>query len=338
MTRTAHTVQLIRHRTGREPAASLTASATVELTEPGSGEVLVRTTHLQLTAVLADLMREDPKLPMYGFQLGAPMWAPAIGVVVESHNPDLPVGTVVQHRSGWQDLAVLPVGQAYPVDSSLPSPCYALNQGVTAYHGMVDIADVQLGDIVFVSGAAGGVGSMAGQVAKALGAERVIGSAGGPGKAAYLVDELGYDVGIDYRAGDLAGQLRKAAPEGVDVFFDLVGGAAFEAAVDVAAPGARFALCGAVSGQLDDSAGAHPRLDVMQAIVKELVIRPFCTRHTAEQLGAWSERYSRWLAEGKVVYPHTTVKARLDQSAAILDRLLAGEYRGNVLVELKDNS
>lgn len=333
MTITAHMIQLTRHRVGREPASGLTAAVAVELAEPGSGAVLVRNTHLQLTAVMADLMRSEPELPMPGYELGAPLWAPAIGVVVDSHNPDLPTGAVVHHRSGWQDFAVLPAGQAFPVDPDLPEPKYALNQGVTAYHGMVDIADVQLGDIVFVSGAAGGVGSMAGQIAKALGAERVIGSAGGPEKAAYLVDYLGYDVGIDYRTGDFAGQLHKAAPEGIDVFFDLVGGEAFEAAVDAAAPSARLALCGAVSGQLDDGDGAHPRLNIMRAIVKELVIRPFSTRHSPDQIRAWNEHYACWLAEGKIVYPHTTVPASLDGSAAVLDGLLAGDYRGTVLVE-----
>ncbi|MGI5126887.1 zinc-binding dehydrogenase [Pseudonocardia sp. CA-107938] len=334
MTTKTNRVTLTQHRKGTEPTTTLTSVDEVELPEPGAGEVLVRTTWLQLPAVLADLMRPDPGLPMPGFEIGATVGGPAIGTVVASNADDLPVGTAVVHRLGWQDLVVASAAEVFPVHPGLPEPQYALNQGTTAYHGLVDIAEVGPGDVVFVSGAAGGVGSMAGQIAKALGA-RVIGSAGGPAKCAYLVDELGFDVAIDYRAGDLAEQLRAAAPDGITVFFDTVGGDAFEAAVKAAAHGARFALCGALAGQLDDSEGAHPRLDIMTAIVKELVIRPFSTLHTPEQIIAWNTHYGQWLAEGRIVYPATIVDGGIADAPAVLDGMLAGAYRGNVLIRVQ---
>ncbi|WP_279579789.1 zinc-binding dehydrogenase [Fodinicola feengrottensis] len=157
-------------------------------------------------------MRQDPGLPMPGYQLREAPWGPAVGTVVESRDPALPVGTEVVHRAGWQEYAVLTSAQAYPVDKALPAAYYALNQGVTAYHGIVDIAEVKPGDVVFVSGAAGGVGSLAGQIAKAVGARaKVIGSAGSAAKVDYLTGELGFDAAINYRDGDLLGQLRAAA-------------------------------------------------------------------------------------------------------------------------------
>lgn len=335
MTTTSRRVVLAQHRTGTEPAAKLVRLDETAVPDPEPGEALIRTTHLQVTAVMADLMREEPDLPMPGYAVDQPLWGGAVGVVVAAGEGGLPVGTAVAHRKGWQEYVVAGQWDAFPVDPSLPQPYYALNQGVTAYHGIVDVAKVREGDVVFVSGAAGGVGSMAGQIAKLSGAKKVIGSAGSAAKLAYLTDTLGFDAAINYRDGDLEARLRAEAPDGIDVFFDTVGGAQFEAAVQVGAHGGRFALCGALSGQLDDSEGAHPRLDIMTAINKELVFLPFSTMHTPEQLQAWHSHYGPWLADGSLVYPHTLVTGGLDVAAATLDELLAGVHRGAVIVQVQ---
>jgi len=298
------------------------------------GEVRVRNDFLQITAVMADLMTEHPGLPMPPYALQMPLWGGATGTVIESAG-DLPVGTVVTHMSGWRDETVGAAASFWPVPVDvLPGAEYALNQGVTAYHGIVDVAQVTAGDVVFVSGAAGGVGSLAGQIAKAAGATRVIGSAGSDEKAAYLVDELGFDAAINYRQGGLLEQLRALAPNGIDVFFDTVGGRQFEAAVQAAAPGARFALCGALAGQVGGGDGGSPRLDIMTAIVKQLEIRPFSTHHTPEQIQAWNEHYAQWLSQGKIVFAHTIVEGGLAAAPQALDNLLRGAYRGNVVVRL----
>jgi NADPH-dependent curcumin reductase CurA len=331
---TTQRVVLYRHRTGTEPVVDLVAVEETEVPAPGRGQSLIHSTHLQLAAVMADLMRADPGLPMPGYALGTPLWGAAVGVVVEAGEGGLPVGTMVAHRKGWQEYVVAGPGEAYPLDPSLPAPYYALNQGVTAYHGMVDIAQVGAGDVVFVSGAAGGVGSLAGQIAKARGAKKVIGSAGSAAKLAYLTDTLGFDAAFNYHDDDLVAALRAEAPEGIDVYYDNVGGAQFEAAVQVSAEGARFALCGALSGQLDSSAGAHPRLDIMTAINREIVLRPFRTLHTPEQIAAWNSNYGPWLADGSLVFPHTLVPGGLGAAPAALDGLLAGVHRGAVIVEL----
>lgn len=299
-----------------------------------AGEVRVRNDFMQITAVMADLMTEQPGLPMPPYELQTPLWGGATGTVVESA-ADLPIGTVVTHMSGWREETVGAADTFWPVPVEvLPGAEYVLNQGVTAYHGIVDVAHVTDGDIVFVSGAAGGVGSLAGQIAKASGATLVIGSAGSDEKAAYLVDELGFDAAINYRKSGLLEKLREFAPEGITVFFDTVGGEQFEAAVQAAAPGARFALCGALAGQVDGGEGGSPRLDIMTAIVKQLEIKPFSTHHTPEQIQAWNEHYGLWLSQGKIVFPHTIVEGGLAAAPRALDNLLRGLYRGNVVVRL----
>lgn len=329
-------VFLVRHRAGPGvPPSHCLGVRESERPALQPGQVRVRNDFLQLTAVMADLMTEKPGLPMPAYPVGEPLWGGAVGTVVESA-AGLPVGTVVQHMSGWREESAGDASLFYPVPVEvLPGAEYVLNQGVTAYHGMAQVAAVGEGDVVFVSGAAGGVGSLAGQIAKALGARTVIGSAGSPEKVKYLVDELGFDAGINYRDGLVRERLAELAPEGIDVYFDTVGGSQFEAAVQAAAPHARFALCGALAGQIDGGTGGFPRLDIMAAIVKQLKIFPFSTLHTPEQLAAWGRHYGRWLGEGKIVFPHTIVEGGLEAAPAALDALLRGRYRGNLLVRLR---
>lgn len=307
----------------------------VPVPEVGEGEVRVRNEYLQLAAVMQDLMKAEPSLPMPGYEPGASLWGSAVGVVVESNNDQLAVGDLVEGMEGFKEYSVGTPDNFYPLDAdAFPSPVYYLTQGPTAYHGMVDIAEVGEGDTVYVSGAAGGVGSLAGQIAKARGAKRVIGAAGSKAKVDYLVNELGYDAAFDYHDGPVVDRLRELAPEGFDVFFDTVGGEQFEAAVEVAAPGARFALCGALSGQVGKTQGAFPRLDVMTAIVKQLVIRPFATYHTPEQIMAWNTHFAQWVREGRFVLPQTIVEGGLDAAPQALLDLLDGAYTGNVVVKL----
>lgn len=334
MATSSRRVRLDRYRTGREPCVDLTSVELVQLPDPEDGQVLVRATHLLLTAVIADVMREEPGLTNPGIGLGGTPMAAVVGEVVTPGVDGLPAGTAVAYMGGWAEHTLGDPSRFTPLPDALPAPYYALNQGATAYAGMVDVAAVGPGDVVFVSGATGGVGSMAGQIAKASGATTVIGSAGGPDKGRYLTDELHFDVALDHRAGDIEGQLRRAAPDGIDVFFDLVGGEQFEAAVQVAAEGARFALCGAVSGQLDDGDGAHPRLDLMTAIVKNLHLLAFAAPGSPDVATVWNEHYARWLADGRIVFSHTVVEGGVDVVARTLDELLAGRHRGNVLVAL----
>ncbi|MFD5118836.1 zinc-binding dehydrogenase [Streptomyces sp. NPDC058385] len=308
----------------------------VDVTEPTSGNVLVRNLYLQVTAVMRDLMTEDPGLPMMpAYKVGERPWGGAVGVVVASQSPDLAVGDTVQHMDGWTEYSTGPAGQYFKVDPSwYPGPEYFLNQGITAYHGMADVAEVGEDDVVFVSNAAGGVGSLAGQIAKARGAKRVIGSAGSAEKVEYLTKELGYDAAFNYKDGPVVDQLRELAPDGINVFFDLVGGEQFEAAVQASAQGARLVLGGAVSAQTGNAEGAFPKLDIMAGIIRQIVIKPFSTYHTPEQIQAWNQHFAQWLQEGKIVLPYTVVEGGVDAAPEALTALLGGAYKGNVLVKI----
>ncbi|WP_448321753.1 MDR family NADP-dependent oxidoreductase [Streptomyces sp. CO7] len=309
--------------------------AEAELPEPTGGQVVVRNEWMSLGAVYRDQMIPGTDLPIPVFQPGEAMWGRTVGTVVASQSPDLAVGDLVEHFFGWRDYAVNYAQAFFRRDRELlPSPEYFLSQGPTAWRGMVDMAQVADGDTVFVSGATSGVGSLAGQIARLRGAKRVIGSTGSKEKIDYLVQELGFDAAFDYHEGPVAEQLKELAPDGIDVFFDNVGGEQFEAAVKAAAPGARFALCGALSGQLGPGDGGRPRLDLMAAFPKELVLRPFATLHTPEQIADWNEHFGRWLREERIVFPHTAVEGGTAALPANFLALLDRRFSGTVVARL----
>ncbi|GAB2840592.1 MDR family NADP-dependent oxidoreductase [Lentzea nigeriaca] len=329
----AKEVQLFKHLDGAISPEYFSV-VEVDVPEPGDGEVVVRTDFVFVAAAYQDLMRPDCPLPVPPYQVGGRIGGGEVGTVVASNSPALAVGDTVQTMGGWCEYSVGPAEQYYKVDASMfPSSSYFLSQGPTAYYGMADIARVGEGDVVFVSGAAGGVGSLAGQIAKNLGAAKVIGSAGSQEKIDFLVGELGYDAAFNYKDGPVIDQLRKHAPDGISVFFDNVGGEQFEAAIQVARPHARFALCGALSGQIGGS-GGQPRLDLMTAICKHLELRPYATYHTPEQIWNWTSHFAQWLAEGRFVFPQTIVEGGIDAAPGALLDLLSGKYQGNIAVRI----
>jgi NADPH-dependent curcumin reductase CurA len=336
--KTTREVTLARYVEDR-PAQNNFKVARTALADPGAGEVLVHNQYVQVTAVMRDLATEDPGLPMMsGYKVGERLWGIGIGTVVASQSKDLAAGDLVQNFDGFTEYSVGPAANYTKVDPGwYPGPEYFLNQGTTAYHGMVDIAEVGEDDVVYVSGAAGGVGSLAGQIAKCRGAKHVIGSAGSAAKVKYLVKELGFDAAFDYHEGPILDQLRKLAPDGIDVFFDTVGGEHFEAAVQAAAADARLALCGTVSAQAGNGDGAFPKLDIMAGIVRQIVIRPFSTYHTPEQIMAWNQHFSQWVGEKRFVFPHTIIEGGLQKVPEVLVSLLKGKYRGNVIVQVSDS-
>ncbi|WP_181802128.1 MDR family NADP-dependent oxidoreductase [Streptomyces shenzhenensis] len=305
------------------------------LSEPAEGQVVVRNDWMTLGSVARDQMNPDTKLPIPVFQPGVAMWGRTVGTVVRSNSEALAVGDLVEHFSGWREYAVGPAHEFYRRDRALlPGAEYFLSQGPTAWHGMVGTAGVREGDTVFVSGATNGVGALAGQIARLCGAKRVIGSTGSKAKIDFLVEELGFDAAFDYHEGPVAQRLAELAPDGLDVVFDNVGGEQFEAAVQLAARGARFALCGALSGQHGGGDGGSPRLPLMSAITKDLTLRGFATLHTPDQIEEWNARFSTWLKEGSIVFPHTVVEGGVAELPQAFLDLLARKYSGTVLVRM----
>jgi NADPH-dependent curcumin reductase CurA len=341
---TARGIHLVARVQGLPTAADLRIVET-PLPEPAPGQILVRNRWFALRSVMRSLMSEQ-ELPMPRYEPGAALWGPALGQVIRSGGgagsesgsvgeSGLVAGSWVAHNLGWRDFALVDVGRLRQVGSpgleSRESHLVHLAQFETAYVGLVAAARLRAGDTVFISGAAGSVGSMAGQIARLKGAGRVIGSAGGAEKAAWLVNELGFDAAFDHRDGPVVEQLRRAAPEGIDVYFDNVGGEQLRAAVELARPGARFALCGALEQQGGGAAGVQ--LDAFAVIAKRLSLLGFTAYDHPELVAQGEKEVVEWVRLGRLTVPSVRYRG-LDQAPEALFALLDGRHTGNVLVEL----
>jgi NADPH-dependent curcumin reductase CurA len=269
------------------------------------------------------------------FQLDAPLEGGAVGEVLASNVEGVEPGTRVLHQLGWREHAVLRKGTFQPVDTELaPASAYlgVLGMpGLTAYVGLLDIAGLREGDVVFVSGAAGAVGSTVGQIAKARG-HRVIGSAGSAEKVAWLRDELGFDAAFNYRDGRVRDLLAEAAPEGIDVYFDNVGGEHLEAAIDALRQNGRAALCGAISVYNATEPAPGPR-NMTLMVGKRLTLRGFIVSDHWDRMGDFAREVGGYLREGRLHYRETVVEG-LDQAPRAFIGLLRGENTGKMVVRL----
>jgi NADPH-dependent curcumin reductase CurA len=278
----------------------------------------------------------DTKSYVPPFQLGEPLQGGAIGSVVESRSPDLAEGDLVLHSLGWRDEAVLPARHAQKI-AALEGLSPSVYLGVlgmpalTAYVGLLDIAALKPGDVVFVSGAAGAVGSMAGQIAKLKGAARVIGSAGSDEKVSWL-REIGFDAAFNYKAALVAEQLREAAPEGIDVYFDNVGGDHLEASLAVLNTYGRVAMCGAIAHYNATELPAGPH-NLGLVIGKRLTLRGFIVSDHQDRTAAMVADVSGWLRDGKLFHAETVVDG-LDQAPSAFINLLRGHNTGKMIVRL----
>ncbi|MGK5558439.1 NADP-dependent oxidoreductase [Actinomadura kijaniata] len=318
-----------------EPKHSDFEMAEVPVPEPGEGQVVVRNDWMSVDPYMRGRMN-DVKSYVPPFRLGEAMEGGAVGTVVASRSERVPVGAVVLHGLGWREHALLDGDRARVIDTTRVSPQAYLGAlgmpGLTAYAGLTEVAPVRKGDVVFVSGAAGAVGSIAGQIARKLGASRVIGSAGGPAKTAKVLDAFGFDAAIDYREGDLEGQLAKAAPEGVDVYFDNVGGDHLRAAIAALNTHGRVALCGAISQY--NATGPVPGPDNLAlAIGKRLTLRGFIVGDHAHLAGEYFTKAAEWLANGDL-YTEETVVEGIDNAVDAFLGLLNGANTGKMLVRL----
>ncbi|TJZ45367.1 NADP-dependent oxidoreductase [Streptomyces piniterrae] len=308
--------------------------AEVPVPEPAEGQVLVRNTLMNVSAVMRTLMDEGSVAPIEPFRLGEPLHGAAIGEVVAAPGTDLSPGDLVQHRLGWREYALLDAARAQRLDPDLlPDPAGYLSQGPTAWMGMVRGAEVRPGDTVFVTGAAGGVGSLAGQIARLRGATRVIGSTGSQAKADRLVAELGYDAVVIRGAGPMEEQLRKAAPEGIDALFDTVGGEQLRAAVAVANKGARLALVGALSAQLAQDGPAATEIDGFSLLARRITLRGLSLYDHLDLTPEWHTRFGQGLRDGTLTFPHSRLEG-IEQAPRALRELIEGRHLGSVVVAL----
>ncbi|MDT0266815.1 NADP-dependent oxidoreductase [Streptomyces sp. DSM 44915] len=318
------------------PAVADFALRAVPVREPAEGEILVRNRYLSVDPYMRGRMN-DTKSYVPPFGLDEPMTGDALGEVLASRAPGFAVGDVVTHRLGWREFAVLRADDAVavPAGGEVPVSAYlgVLGMtGLTAYAGLKAVARVREGDVVFVSGAAGAVGGPAGQLARLLGASRVIGSAGGPEKARTLTEVYGFDVGLDYKAAPIGEQLAQAAPDGIDVYFDNVGGDHLEAALDVLNTHGRVAVCGMISAYNATEPPAAPR-NLGVVIGKRLRIEGFLVGDHWGLRPEFLREAAGWLRDGRLVSRETVVDGIDHAVDAFLD-LMRGGNIGKMLVRL----
>ncbi|MEU4295990.1 NADP-dependent oxidoreductase [Kitasatospora aureofaciens] len=302
---------------------------------PGPGEILVRNTHLSVDPYMRGRMN-DVKSYVPPFQLGQAMDGGAVGYVVASEAEGFAPGDAVLHGLGWREYATLDAKHAVKVDpEAAPLSAYlgVLGMpGLTAYAGLLAVGGLKEGDKVFVSGAAGAVGSLVGQIAKLKGASLVVGSAGSAEKVAKLVDEYGFDAAFNYKDAPVAEQLAKAAPEGIDLYFDNVGGDHLEAAIGALGVHGRAVLCGAIAQYNETTAPAAPR-NLAMAIGKRLRLEGMLVRDHAALQPQFVTEVAGWLRSGELRTEETVVDGFENAAQAFID-LLRGVNTGKMVVRL----
>ena len=320
------------------PLGMATASdfeiATVDLAPPGPGEVQVHNLFMSVDPYMRGRMYDRPSY-VPPFELGKAMQGGAVGEVVASQSPDFKPGDLVSSMFGWREAFDAKAEHVQKIDAQGVAPQAYLGvagmPGMTAWAGLTQVAEVKAGDVVFVSAASGAVGQVVCQIAKLKGAT-VVGSAGGAEKCAW-VREIGADQVIDYKAeADLTAALGRAAPKGIDVYFENVGGAHLEAALTSARPFARFAMCGMISQY--NMAEPVPGPTNMALIVgKRLRLQGFIVSDFMARQGEFAAQMTGWIKAGQMRW-RETVDEGIEAAPGAFLKLFAGENVGKMLVKL----
>lgn len=333
---TSTQIQLASRPTGW-PTPENFRTVTVDLPPLQEGEVRVHNEFISVDPYMRGRM-DDTKSYIEPFALDETMTGSAVGRVMESRSEALPEGTGVLHQFGWRDIAQGPADQFTAVREleDVPlSPYLGILglTGMTAYTGLTRVARLREGDRVFVSGAAGAVGSAAGQIAKLLGARSVIGSAGSDEKVELLKGKYGFDDVVNYKDAPIREQLARAAGEdGIDVYFDNVGGDHLEAALDVLARHGRVAVCGAISQYNAESAPCGP--DNMGNLIKNsLTLEGFTMGDHADVAPEYARTMLKWFQEGKIAYDETVVEG-LDHAVEAFISMMKGSNIGKMVVKI----
>jgi NADPH-dependent curcumin reductase CurA len=308
-------------------------------TEPDDGQFQVELEYVSLDPAMRGWMNEARSyVPPVG--IGEVMRAGAIGRVTESRHPAYQTGDLVTGMFGVQRYAVSDGGAVRPVDTSLaPAPVHlgVLGMtGLTAYFGLLDLGRPEPGQTVVVSGAAGAVGSVVGQIARVKGC-RTVGIAGGPEKCAWLVEELGFDAAIDYKGGELRAELRRHTPDGIDVYFDNVGGETLDEVLRRIARGARVVICGAISQYNAEQPPRGPA-NYMQLLVQRASMKGFLVFDFADRYPEAIAQLAEWLRAGELQSREDVVRGGLEQFPDVFLRLFRGENTGKLILQLTESS
>ncbi|MEO1475118.1 MAG: NADP-dependent oxidoreductase [Pseudomonadota bacterium] len=322
-----------------EPKPSDFQLKTVEIPAPSDGQIQVRNDWMSVDPYMRGRMM-DRESYVPPFQIGETMQGGAVGRVTASAHPDFNQGDLVNSMAGWREAwtadPALVMANKLP-ETPIPDSAFlgvVGMPGLTAYAGLLEIGKPKEGETVFVSGAAGAVGATVCQIAKIKGC-RVVGSAGGPDKGAFL-KEIGVDEVIDYRQHGDADSLTKAladvAPKGIDIYFDNVGGDHLQAALHVANPGGRFALCGAISQYNDTTPRPGPN-NLIMAVGKSLLLQGFIVTNYASLQPQFIADMSEWIPAGKMQFRETVMDG-IEEAPNAFMGLFKGSNLGKMLVKL----
>ena len=315
---------------------STTRLETEQLPELADGEALVKVRYLSIDPTIRTWMDDVPSyLPP--IQIDEVIRSGGVGEVIDSRSEAYKPGQLLFGMTGWQEYVIADAGErAMQVLPDGVPPATAIGilgvTGMTAYFGITDVGQVKEGDVVVVSGAAGATGSAAGQIAKIKGAKKVVGIAGGAEKCAYIVDELGFDEAIDYKNDNVAARLRETCPDGIDLYFDNVGGSILNDCLGNLAMRGRVVLCGAISTYNSDGPPPGPsnylNLLVRRGRMEGFIILDYLDRFPAAQL-----EVAGWIAEGKIKSSEHIVEG-LEKAPDALNLLFSGGNTGKVIVAL----
>ena len=319
-----------------EPTPEDFALVEVEHPDPTEGQVVVRMVAMSVDPYMRGRMRLGPSYAA-PWEVGEVMQGGAVGRVVESRSADVPEGALVLTDAAWRDVAVLDARAVRQLSATGDLPLtYSLGilgmPGLTAWAGLFRVAAFREGDAVFVSGAAGAVGSAVGQFARLRGASAVVGSAGSPQKVAWL-REIGFTAAFDYHDGRVKDLLAQAAPDGIDVYFDNVGGEHLDAALGALHVHGRAALCGAISAYNATEAVPGPRNFSALMVAKRLAVTGFLVSDHGDLRREFAETVSGWIRSGDLVVRETVYEGIENAVPAFLD-LLKGANTGKMVVRL----
>ena len=332
----AHRRVVLARRPPGEPAESDFRIEEVPVPEPGPGQFLARIVYLSLDPYMRGRMR-DAKSYAPPVELGGVMTGGAVGQVVKSNHPHFQVGDIVEDTLGWQEYAIGPGRTARKIDPAHGPISYANSvlgmPGMTAYFGLFEVGQPRPGETVVVSAASGAVGQIVGQLARIAGC-RTVGIAGGPRKCAYVKDELGLDACVDYKAeGNLAAAVKAACPNGVDVYFDNVGGPVSDAVLANLNSFARVSLCGGISQY--NVAEPGPRW-LYSFVGKRVTARGFIVWDFNMRYGPALKQMGEWVRSGRIKYREDIVEGGIEKAPAAFIGLLKGENFGKLQVKVSD--
>jgi NADPH-dependent curcumin reductase len=334
MSATNHQVRLAARPSGL-PQPSDWSFTEEPVPTPGAGEFVVRISYLSLDPAMRGWMNAGASY-IDPVEIGDVMRAGAVGKVIASEHPGFAVGEHLYSDFGVQEYAMSDGRGVFKVDPSLaPLPTFLGTlgmTGMTAYFGLLDTGRLEEGDTVVVSGAAGAVGSVAGQIAKIKGC-RVIGVSGGEEKCQWLKEDLGFDAAINYKTQDVRRALRESAPDGVDVYFDNVGGEVLDAVLTRLARGARIVICGAVS-QYNATDGVRGPANYLSLLVARASMTGMVVFDYADRYGQAMSEIAGWMSEGRLVSREDVLEGGLSAFPDALLALFAGKNTGKLVLSL----